>query len=113
LEAADGVFILGSTEPHYTPSKVYQGVLAGKPILSVLHQASQAVGVLQESHAGIVLAFDGERPEEIRGKWGSVYEQYMAFCTEFSPQQINAAAFEQFSAKAVTRQLAQLLDNIV
>jgi len=113
LEAADGVFILGSTEPHYTPSKVYQGVLAGKPILSVLHQASQAVGVLQESHAGIVLAFDGERPEEIRGKWRSVYEQYMAFCTEFSPQQINAAAFEQFSAKAVTRQLAQLLDNIV
>ncbi|RZK26079.1 MAG: hypothetical protein EOO43_03835, partial [Flavobacterium sp.] len=36
LEHADGVFILGSTEPHYTPSKAYQGILAGKPILAVL-----------------------------------------------------------------------------
>ena len=60
LNAADGVFILGSTEPHYTPSKVYQGVLSGKPILAVLHKESTAVKVLNESGGGIVLSFNGE-----------------------------------------------------
>lgn len=113
LEAADGIFILGSTEPHYTPSKVYQGVLAGKPILAVLHKASTAVAILRDSGAGVVLAFDGEKPEEIRGEWRPVYEQYIAFCTAYSPRQINTAAYEQFSATEVTRQLADLLDRIV
>ncbi len=54
--AADGVFILGSTEPHYTPSKPYQGVLSGKPILAVLHKESTAVNVIKES--GVRYSFD-------------------------------------------------------
>ena len=61
LDAADGVFILGSTEPHYTPSKVYQGVLSQKPILAVLHQESTAVKVLSESNAGQIVLMDGEK----------------------------------------------------
>ncbi|MFT3980967.1 MAG: hypothetical protein QM687_10890 [Ferruginibacter sp.] len=57
LNAADGVFILGSTEAHYTPSKVYQGVLSGKPIFAVLHNGSTGVQVIRESLAGTVLSF--------------------------------------------------------
>ncbi|HEV9037523.1 MAG TPA: hypothetical protein VGQ51_12905, partial [Puia sp.] len=60
LEAAAGVFILGSTEPHYTPSKVYQGVLSGKPLLAVLHRESTAASVIREAGAGIVLSFGSE-----------------------------------------------------
>ncbi len=60
LSEATGVFILGSTEPHYTPSKVYQGVLSEKPIIAVLHSASSACEVIRKSDAGMVLDFDGE-----------------------------------------------------
>src|SRR5258708_3390682 len=59
LDAADGVFVLGSTEPHYTPSKVYQAVLSGKPVAAVLHRESTAVKVIRRSCAGLVLDFDG------------------------------------------------------
>jgi hypothetical protein len=112
LNAADGIFILGSTEPHYTPSKVYQGVLAGKPILAVLHKASTAVDILRSSGAGIVLDFDGAHPEEIRDKWLPFFREYRRFSREFRSDRINKTVFEQFSATAVTRRLVQLLDEI-
>ena len=112
LEACSGVFILGSTEPHYTPSKVYQGVLSGKPILAVLHSASQAVTVLQESGAGIVLPFEGEAEiEKIYSEFNEKYIEFRKFQLTFSPGNVNKNAFEQFSASNVTRQLAQYLDR--
>jgi hypothetical protein len=113
LDAADGIFILGSTEPHYSPSKVYQGVLAGKPILAVLHKASPVVDILRSSGAGIVLDFDGEKPEEIRDRWLSFFQEYRLFSKDFKTGKRNDAVFEPFSASAVTRHLAQLLDEIV
>jgi hypothetical protein len=112
LDAADGIFVLGSTEPHYTPSKIYQGILAGKPMLAVLHQASTAVSILRASRAGVVLAFDGETPAQIRPAWLSAFREFVAFARAFAPQQIDAAAFEPFSASAITGQLAGLLNKI-
>jgi len=107
LENADGVFILGSTEPHYTPSKVYQGVLSGKYIFSILHQASTAVKVIKESKAGIVLSFDGERGiNTIREGFSDLFTNYLERLRSFDPSAVNKYAFEEYSAKAVTAILA-------
>src|SRR5207249_4252447 len=59
LEAADAVFIFGATLPHYTPSKLYQGILSAKPILAVLHEESTACTILEETRSGAVLRFGG------------------------------------------------------
>ena len=59
LQQADGIFILGSTEPHYTPSKSYQGVLSGKPVLAVLHRDSTAVKGVERIRCRYMLDFDG------------------------------------------------------
>ena len=114
LDAADAVFILGSTEPHYTPSKVYQAVLSGKPILAVLHEASTAVRVLRESMAGIVVTMKGEEDlDTLAARFSEGLKEFMVFKQTFDPNKINRAAFEQYSAKAVTVQLAEKLDAIV
>jgi hypothetical protein len=114
LDAADAVFILGSTEPHYTPSKVYQAVLSGKPILAVLHEASTAVRVLRESMAGIVVTMKGEEDlDALAARFLEGLREFIVFKQTFDPNKINRAAFEQYSAKAVTEQLAQKLDAIV
>ena len=114
LNAADGVFILGSTEPHYTPSKVYQGVLSQKPILAVLHQESSAVTVLKESGGGLVVAFNGvEGLAHIRENFASTLQQYLNWLPNFDPATINYAAFNDYSAKAVTRKLVDLLNVVV
>ncbi len=114
LEAVDGVFILGSTEPHYTPSKVYQGVLSGKPILAVLHRESTAVTVIRSANTGVVLDFDGESDvPRISREFIEVFERFTAYVRNFDPRQVNLSAFEQYSARSVTAQLAALLDKCV
>ncbi|RXK59447.1 hypothetical protein ESA94_15040 [Lacibacter luteus] len=113
LEAADAVFILGSTEPHYTPSKTYQGVLSKKPILAVLHSASTAVDVLRKSGAGLVLAFNGEEGlDQVPTGFVSLFNQFRAFQQNFNANAIDQTAFELYSAKSVTAVLARLLDAV-
>jgi hypothetical protein len=113
LNAADGVFILGSTEPHYTPSKVYQGVLSEKPILAVLHKESTAVNVLKESGAGIVIDFDGEKEINlVERNFPDVVKEYLDWIKIFNPNKINTKVFEQYSAESITKQLAELLNSI-
>jgi hypothetical protein len=114
LDAADGVFILGSTEPHYTPSKVYQGVLSQKPILAVLHQESTAVKVLNESNAGQIVLMDGEKDLHTLGeRFTKQLDNYFSWAKSFDPELVNKDVFEQYSAKAVTNTLVNALNNVV
>ena len=113
LEAADAVFILGSTEPHYTPSKTYQGVLSKKPIFAVLHSASTAVEVLRKSGAGLVLDFNGEEGlTHVHSAFNSLFREFKTFQENYHPAAIDHSAFELYSAKSVTATLARLLDSI-
>jgi hypothetical protein len=113
LEAATGVFILGSTEAHYTPSKVYQGVLSGKPILAILHAQSSACEVIRSTNAGKVLDFEGDKGlDRIETDFNGVFRDFLGFVQTFSPANVNRSVFEQFSANAVTGKLAGLLDKI-
>lgn len=113
LEAADAVFILGSTEAHYTPSKTYQGVLSGKPILAVLHEASTAVQVLRETRAGIVLDFPGETGVAgICRQFPATFRTFRSFYAEFDPEKVDMRAFDQYSARQVTQTLTDLLDRV-
>jgi hypothetical protein len=112
LDAADGIFILGSTEAHYTPSKVYQAVLSSKPVLAVLHKESSAANVLERTKAGLVLRFNGE-PEldKIRFEFNQLFNEFRSFCELFVPEQVRLSEFDQYSARNVTARLVELLSN--
>ncbi len=113
LKIADGVFILGSTEAHYTPSKTYQAVLSQKPVLAVLHTQSTAVTVLRTSGAGIVLDFDGEDDiDKIVTSFVAVFTNYISSLQRFSPNLVNYTLFQDFTAKRVTEKLVMLLQKI-
>lgn len=114
LSVADGIFILGSTEPHYTPSKTYQGVLSEKFILAVLHNRSTAVQVLRSSNAGIVLGFDGEKElDHIEREFADVFKSWLDKQKVFSPSNVKRDVFEQYSAKSVTKKLVDLLNQVI
>ncbi len=114
LKNADGIFILGSTEPHYTPSKVYQGVLSGKPILAVLHQQSTAVKIIEASNAGIVLTFNGaDDLKSVKSNFLNAFIGFQHFAQSFHVGQVNKMLFNEYSAGAVTNQLAGLLNKII
>ena len=114
LSVSDAVFILGSTESHYTPSKTYQGVLSEKPLLAILHQHSTAVYVVRSSGAGLVLTFDGEKGiEKIEKGFSNVFRDFLLFAATFESEQVEQEVFETYSAKNVTKQLADLLNKVI
>jgi glycosyltransferase involved in cell wall biosynthesis len=114
LNAADAVFILGSTEPHYTPSKVYQAVLSGKPVLAILHEQSTAVEVLRKSGAGYVISFStGKELADKLAVFPGLFAEFIEFKKQFDPAKINMEDFEQYSAANITGMLAKVLDEII
>lgn len=114
LEQADGIFILGSTEAHYTPSKSYQGVISGKPILALLHKDSTAVEVLRRSGAGMVLDFEGEAGiSSIEKEFSEVLKKFLHWASVFDNNKTDKTVFSAYSANAVTGKLAALLDRVV
>jgi hypothetical protein len=112
LNMVSGVFVLGSTEKHYTPSKVFQGVLSQKPVLAILHKDSTAIQVVRNAEAGIIYSLDPEHLEQLSEDFGHLYELYLDFLQTFRPGQVRWDQFEAYSAKAVTGSLAKLLDTI-
>src|SRR5262249_24408855 len=46
---ATAILMMGSSERHYTASKLYPGLLAKRPILAVYHEASSVVEILRHA----------------------------------------------------------------
>jgi len=108
LVHASGALILGSTEPHYSPSKVYQAVQSRRPVLAVLHEASTAVAVLERSRAGSVVKLSGgSLPEP-----DAIADALEAFMTApYDPGRVDWSAFDAFSARESARHMAAALDE--
>jgi hypothetical protein len=113
LNVADGAFILGSTEPHYTPSKVYQAVLSEKPIFAILHSDSTACNVIESTAAGVVLKFAGLNDLNfIEENFQSCWNKYINFIKTYDIKNLDFSVFDQYSAYEVTKTLAKQLDKI-
>jgi hypothetical protein len=61
---AHAVLLMGSSEPHYTPSKVFPALLTGRPIVAVYHRASPVIGLLHGEPNARVIAIDDAAPIE-------------------------------------------------
>jgi hypothetical protein len=108
LTNASGVLIVGSTEPHYTPSKVYQAVQSRRPVLALLHEASTAVTVLEQSRAGHVVRLS-ERSLPDPASIADALEAFTA--APYDPQTVDWGAFEAYSARESARHMAAALDE--
>lgn len=63
LSQSHGVMVIGSTEKHYTASKIYQAILSKRPVFAILHCESTAYRVLKEIKADRYLVAWNERLE--------------------------------------------------
>ena len=106
--APSGVLIVGSTEPHYTPSKVYQAVQSRRPVLALLHEASTAVEVLERSRAGMVIKLT-ERALPEPDRIADALEAFLG--ASYDPQAVDWSAFEAYSARESARRMAAALDE--
>jgi hypothetical protein len=108
LTNSDAVLVLGSTEAHYTPSKVFQAMLSRRPVFAMLHDDSTAVGMIRSMRAGSVLTLsDTELPGP--GDVAGALQAFMADTT-YDADAVDRTAFDAFSARGSTRALAAALD---
>ena len=112
LKNSNGAFILGSTEPHYTPSKLYQAVLSEKSIFAILHQQSTASDIIKESNVGIVVNFNNEKELPLMNDlFLKGWNDYIKFLNSFNPAFIVHKNFDKYSAKNTTKTLVTLLNS--
>lgn len=109
LEHCSAVLVLGSTERHYTPSKVFQAILSKRPVFAILHAESTAIGMIETARAGRVLPLTDDampRPEAVAAGLAALVDD-----PPYDSRAVDGAAFEFLSARASTRALADALDQ--
>jgi hypothetical protein len=111
---AHAILLMGSTEPHYTPSKVFPALLARRPILALYHAASSVHQLLtQPGIEAQTITFDEERPVDSRiGDIARALDSLVS--AGATPAAIvRRDALAPWSARTLAGQLAGVFDTVV
>lgn len=111
LSRADGILLIGSDEPHYTASKIYPGLMSGRPWLSLFHGASSAHRILSNAGGGITLSFSSAA--ELEKLTPAIGDAVIRLAT--APQSLGHAdpsAYEPFTASAIARSYAKIFESL-
>ena len=110
---AHALLLLGSSEPHYTPSKVFPALLAGKPIVAIYHSASSVFEVLKATGAdATTFAFDEHNPAS------ALVDQIVPVLSELATGRraargvVAVHARATWSARTLAGRLAGVLDTV-
>jgi len=113
LQCADVVLVIGSDDPSYNPSKVYSVLLAGRPVLALVHGRSAAAARLKECSNAVVIPFDSEdTPDDIARR----LEHELGKATQ--PRlparlEIHQERLAPFTDRGMTATLATLMNRLV
>lgn len=112
LSAAKGVLVLGSTEKHYTASKIFQSLLSKRPVFSIFHHESSVIKILKECNAQKYLCtyLPGNSIHLLELE---VEEKASIFFSSESEWNPNLMKLEKYSAKASAEALVEKLNKIV
>jgi len=115
LAGASGILLLGSSERHYTASKLYPALLARRPILALFHEASSVVAILrtvgQEPTVRLVTYGDGKTD---RSHVSAVarHLQSLAAGATYDARDVRLDRADDVSARALARRLAGVFDQV-
>jgi hypothetical protein len=115
LTQSSAILMLGSSESHYTASKLYPALLARRPLLAAYHSASTVAAVVRAATrppSVRLVTYDdthraGERTEAIFAELSSLLESPV-----YRASDVDWNAVDRFSARAIAGRLAALLDRI-
>jgi glycosyltransferase involved in cell wall biosynthesis len=112
LADADFLIVLGSDDPQYSPSKVYPYLLAGRPILSILHERSPVVDLMRRAGCGPVITFHssadiGAAAHQLSHEWPRLFGR----CTQ--PYVVPPTLVQTFSAREMTRRQTELFARVL
>ena len=113
---ASAILMLGSSERHYTASKLYPGLLARRPILALYHEASSVVEILRRATKSpsvrVVTYGDSEKAES---RIEAIYSELAALVPEpvYDSADVTMNEVREFSAESLAGKLADVLNKVV
>ncbi len=116
LRDSSAVLLMGSGEPHYTPSKVFPALLAERPVLAVYHADSTATPLLQRfgrPPSVRVVAYDAARPVDTAVDDIACHLREIAADPPYRSDRVNPGVLEPSSAPALAARLANVFDRVV
>ena len=81
IRDADFLLIVGSDDPAYVPSKICPYLLAGRPIVAIVHEASPLARLLRDAGAEVVVTFkpgqsvDADAAGELIRQWSRLLQR--------------------------------------
>jgi hypothetical protein len=113
LKSAGAILALGSTDPHYTASKIFPCLLAQRPLLAIFHEQSSVVEILREVKAGTLVTYSTAEPVETRVE--AICDALIRVIEDQEVTRDNSFMdrFEAYSARSMTRRLAKAFDDAV
>jgi hypothetical protein len=109
LDAASGILVLGSTEPHYSPSKIFQSLMSRRPVFALLHERSSAVPILESTNAAAVVTLSETTLPSVEALSRGL-EQFI-YANDYDEERVEWDALEKHSARESARILAAALDE--
>src|SRR5579862_7121907 len=108
LTSADGIVALGSSEAHYTASKIFPSIFARKPLLAIYHEASSVCDIVRRSQGGTLVTYsDAHRAEsrvpEITKALGDMFV--------YDPANVRWDVFDEYTAERMTERLAAVFED--
>ena len=111
LARSNALLLIGSDEPHYTASKIYPGLMSGRPFLSIFHRASSAHNILSTVGGGVALAFSDA--QELAALEGPLSEALHRVVT--APASLGApdpGLYAPYEARETARRFGDILDKL-
>lgn len=105
--------VLGSDEPHYTASRLFPALMAGRPVLAAVHRASTVVPWIEQSGASAhVVSFDERRP--VDASVLDIADALLAACQTSlrQPAASMAASAPPWSGACLAGEMARVFDAV-
>ncbi|RJP28127.1 MAG: hypothetical protein C4533_06545 [Candidatus Omnitrophota bacterium] len=99
LKYSFAVLIIGSSEPHYTPSKIFQAILSGRPVLGLLHSMSTGIDVIRDADAGEVITFDDDDP--VSNKIGKIADSIISLINQRRNTEVSKKFLSNYSTEDI------------
>jgi glycosyltransferase involved in cell wall biosynthesis len=113
MRDADALLLIGSTDSHYTASKLFPCWLSERPIVALFHARSTVIDIARELGGIRVITYDDSNgPEAVLDDVTAALSELVQYGVTAVPQR-NKSAFEAYSAQAIARHYAALFDRVV
>jgi hypothetical protein len=116
LTQASAIVLLGSSETHYTASKLYPALLARRPLLTLFNEASSVVSILRgagREPSVRIVAYDARIVTHARIDEVARHLIDLGRGCEYRAEDVDLPRVMELSASHLARRLAGLFDRVV